>query len=119
MKNLFIEYPRCTTCKKAKKWLEDNNILFDKRDITIENPTEDELKDWILKSGLPIKRFFNTSGVLYKEMGLKDKLGNMTDEEQIKLLSTDGKLVKRPVFISGEGNVVVGFKADEWNTLKG
>lgn len=117
MKNLFIEYPRCTTCKKAKKWLQENNIEFDERNIVEEKPTKDELKNFFQKSGLPLKRFFNTSGVLYREMGLKDKLKDMSEEEQLELLATDGKLVKRPLLIN-DNTVLVGFKEDEWNKLK-
>lgn len=117
MSNLFIEYPRCTTCKKAKKWLEENNITFQQRDIVGNKPSKDELKKWYEKSGLPIKKFFNTSGVLYKEMGLKDKLSDMTEDEQLTLLSTDGKLVKRPIVVN-EDFILVGFKEDEWIKLK-
>lgn len=117
MSNLFIEYPRCTTCKKAKKWLEENNITFQQRDIVENKPSKDELKKWYEKSGLPIKKFFNTSGVLYKEMGLKDKLSDMTEDEQLTLLSTDGKLVKRPIVVN-EDFILVGFKEDEWIKLK-
>lgn len=117
MNNLFIQYPKCSTCKKAKKWLKDNNISFEERDIVEKNPTEEEIKMWYEKSGLPLKKFFNTSGVLYKEMGLKDKLKDMTEEEQIKLLATDGKLVKRPLVINEEF-ILIGFKEEEWNSLK-
>ncbi|NLM04792.1 MAG: arsenate reductase family protein [Clostridiales bacterium] len=117
MKYLFIHYPKCTTCKRAKKWLDENNIVYKERHIVEENPTFDELKEWIHGSGLPIKRFFNTSGILYREMGLKDKLITMTDEEQIKLLSTNGMLVKRPLII-GENIILVGFKTKEWEKLK-
>lgn len=113
MDYLFVEYPKCTTCKKAKKWLEDNNIDFIDRDIKEENPTAVELRNWYEKSGLDIKRFFNTSGVLYKEMGLKDKLSEMTLEEKISLLSTDGMLVKRPILI-GNNFVITGFKEEQW-----
>lgn len=114
MANLFIEYPRCTTCKKAKKWLEENKISFEQRDIVLKNPTKEELKAWYEKSGLPLKRFFNTSGVLYKEMGLKDKLKDMTEDEQLALLATDGKLVKRPIVVN-DAFILVGFKEEEWN----
>jgi len=116
MKYLFICYTKCSTCKKAKKWLEDNNIEYDERQIKENNPTEDELKEWITKSGYPIKSFFNTSGNLYKELNLKDKLKTMAEEEQIKLLSTDGMLVKRPIVV-GEDIVLVGFKEEEWEKL--
>lgn len=114
MSILFVEYPRCTTCKKAKKWLEENGKEFIDRDIKEENPSAEELKEWIKKSGLPVKKFFNTSGILYKEMELKNKLPNMSEEEQIALLATDGMLVKRPIVVDGD-NVLVGFKEIEWN----
>lgn len=110
---LFLEYPRCTTCKRAKSWLENNKIKCDIRHIAEENPTYEELKSWYEASGLPLKKFFNTSGILYKEMSLKDKLPSMTEDEQLKLLSTNGKLVKRPLIINGN-TVLVGFKEDEW-----
>ena len=111
---LFVEYPKCTTCKKAKKWLDDNKLTYTDRHIKEENPTIEELKEWHKKSGLPLKRFFNTSGNLYKELGLKDKLPTMTEEEQYELLATDGMLVKRPLVI-GEDFVLVGFKESEWS----
>ncbi|MDD7511583.1 MAG: Spx/MgsR family RNA polymerase-binding regulatory protein [Peptostreptococcaceae bacterium] len=111
---LFVEYPKCTTCKKAKKWLEDGGFQFQDRHIKEENPTYEELKAWYEKSGLPIKRFFNTSGLLYKELGLKDKLHDMTEDEMLKLLATDGMLVKRPVLV-GEDFVLTGFKEAEWS----
>lgn len=110
---LFVEYPKCTTCKKAKKWLEDHEVSFTDRHIVEENPTKEELKEWHERSGLPLKRFFNTSGMLYREQGLKDKIPTMTEEEQYELLSTDGMLVKRPVVI-GDDFVLVGFKEKEW-----
>ena len=110
---LFIEYPKCTTCKKAKAWLMENGVEFTDRHIVEENPTEEELKEWIGKSGLPLKRFFNTSGVKYRELGLKDKLNDMTEEEQTALLATDGMLVKRPLLI-GEDFVIPGFKEAAW-----
>ena len=109
----FICYPKCTTCQKAKKWLDDNNIEYELRDIKENNPTFEELCEWHKMSGLPLKKFFNTSGLLYKSMGLKDKLPNMSEEEQLKLLSTDGMLVKRP-FLINEDFVLVGFKKKEW-----
>ena len=109
----FICYPKCTTCQKAKKWLDDNKIEYRLRDIKKGNPSREELTDWYKMSGLPLKRFFNTSGLLYKSMELKDKLPTMSDEEQLKLLSTDGMLVKRPIVI-GEVFVLVGFKESEW-----
>ena len=109
----FIEYPKCTTCKKAKKWLEEQQISFQDRHIKEENPTEAELQEWIEKSGLDIKKFFNTSGMLYKELGLKDKLKEMTQEEKIKLLASDGMLVKRPIIVSNN-YILVGFKEEQW-----
>ena len=112
----FLQYPACGTCKKAKKWLEENGVAYNNRLIVEENPTEEELKVWISKSGLPIRKFFNTSGVIYKELKLKDKLPTMTEEEQIKLLASNGKLVKRPLMVSDE-LVLVGFKIDEWEKL--
>lgn len=112
--NEFICYPKCTTCQKAKKWLDDNKIEYELRDIKEENPSLEELTDWYKTSGLPLKRFFNTSGLLYKSMELKDKLPAMSEEEQLELLATDGMLVKRPIVI-GEGFVLVGFKESEWS----
>lgn len=113
MKRLFIEYPKCTTCKKAKKFLEDNNVAFEDRHIVENNPTEAELTEWIARSGLDIKKFFNTSGLKYKELGLKDMLPEMSDEEKIKLLASDGMLVKRPLIIEDD-RVLIGFKEKEW-----
>lgn len=110
---LFVCYPKCSTCKKAEKWLEAKGIDFEKRNIKTENPSAVELKEWYQKSGLPLKRFFNTSGNLYKEMKLKDRLPEMSEEEQIELLSTDGMLVKRPILVDGDA-VLVGFKEKEW-----
>ncbi len=110
---LFLEYPKCTTCKKAKKWLQDHGLNFEDRDIKEKNPTEEELKAWYERSGLPLKRFFNTSGLVYKSMQLKDRLHGMSEEEQIALLSTDGMLVKRPLIVK-ENAVLVGFKEAEW-----
>lgn len=115
---LFVEYPKCTTCKKAKKWLEENGVEFTDRHIAEENPTKEELTAWYQKSGLPLKRFFNTSGLKYKELNLKDKLPSMSEEEQLELLSTDGMLVKRPVLV-GENFVTTGFKEDTWKELLG
>ena len=109
----LICYPKCTTCQKAKKWLEANNIEYTERHIKDENPTIDELKDWHQKSGLPLKRFFNTSGKLYAQYALKDKLPHMTEEEQLALLASDGMLIKRPVLVT-EDKVLVGFKSAEW-----
>ena len=109
----FICYPKCTTCQKARKWLDDNNIEYEFRDIKLDNPTHDELTEWHKKSGLPLKRFFNTSGLLYKSLDLKNKLPAMTDDEMLALLASDGMLVKRPLVI-GENFVFVGFKETEW-----
>ena len=110
----FICYPRCTTCQKAKKWLDDNKIQYELRDIKEDNPSFEELSAWYEISGLSLKKFFNTSGLLYKSMELKDKLPAMSEEEQLKLLATDGMLVKRPLVI-GEDFVLVGFKESEWS----
>ena len=110
---LFLEYPKCSTCKKAKNWLESNGVEFEDRHIVENNPTADELKAWYEKSGFPLKKFFNTSGLKYKELGLKEKLHNMTEEEQINLLATDGMLVKRPLVI-GDDFVLIGFKEAQW-----
>lgn len=110
---LLICYPRCGTCKKAQKWLDEKGIEYDYRDIKEENPSADELKKWYEKSGLELKRFFNTSGQLYKSMALKDKLPLMSDEEKLSLLSGDGMLVKRPILIDGD-TVLVGFKESDW-----
>ena len=110
---LFLEYPPCTTCKKAKAWLKANQVAFDARHIKENNPTYEELKLWWERSGLPLKKFFNTSGLLYKSMELKTKLPTMTEEEQLQLLASDGMLVKRPLAI-GEDFVLVGFKEAQW-----
>lgn len=110
---LFLEYPKCSTCKKAKKWLDENEKIYEDRHIVEDNPTVEELKEWYKKSGLPLKRFFNTSGMKYRELQLKDKLPQMTEEEQMELLATDGMLVKRPLVI-GDDFVLVGFKEKEW-----
>jgi arsenate reductase len=112
----FICYPKCTTCQRAKKWLDDNNIEYELRDIKLDNPTLKELTEWYKKSGLPLKKFFNTSGLLYKSLDLKNKLPTMTEDEMLNLLSTDGMLVKRPIII-GADFVLVGFKEVEWNTI--
>ena len=109
----FICYSKCTTCQKAKKWLDDNKIKYEFRDIKLDNPTLDELTEWHKKSGLPLKKFFNTSGLLYKSLDLKNKLPAMNDDEMLKLLASDGMLVKRPLVI-GEDFVFVGFKENEW-----
>lgn len=112
----FICYPKCTTCQKAKKWLDDNGVEYELRDIKTDNPTLDELAEWYHKSRLPLKRFFNTSGLLYKSLDLKNKLPKMSEDEMLKLLSTDGMLVKRPLLI-GDGFVLVGFKEEEWKNI--
>ena len=113
----FICYPKCTTCQKAKKWLDDNKIEYELRDIKFNNPTLEELAKWYNKSGLPIKKFFNTSGLLYKTLDLKNKLPDMTEDDMLKLLATDGMLVKRPLLI-GDDYVLVGFKESEWDKAK-
>ena len=110
---LFVEYPKCSTCQKAKKWLLENQVEFEDRHIVEDNPSKEELKVWYEKSGLPLKRFFNTSGMKYKELKLKDKLPDMTEEEQLELLASDGMLVKRPVHV-GDNFVLTGFKEKEW-----
>ncbi len=111
---LFICYPKCSTCQKAKKWLEEHNIEYTERHIVDNNPTYDELKEWYVKSGLLLKKFFNTSGLLYKEKQLKDKIPAMSEDEQLKLLATNGMLVKRPLVVTDD-TVLVGFKEAEWN----
>lgn len=116
MKSLFIEYPKCTTCKKAKKFLKDNNVEFEERHIVEENPTKEELLQWMDMSGLEPKKFFNTSGVLYREMNLKDKVKNITKEEAVEILSTNGMLVKRPILIKGS-EVLVGFKEEAYKEI--
>lgn len=113
---LFVAYPKCSTCQKAKKWLTEHHMEFEERDIKDQNPNAGELKEWHMKSGLPLKRFFNTSGMLYKEMNLKEKLPDMSEEEQYSLLATNGMLVKRPILITDE-TVLVGFKEKEWESL--
>ena len=110
---LFIYYPKCSTCQKAKKWLDAQEISYTERHIVEENPTYEKLKKWQARSGLPIKKFFNTSGMLYKEMQLKDKLPQMSEDEQLKLLATNGMLVKRPVIVDGD-TVLTGFREKEW-----
>lgn len=109
----FICYPKCSTCQKARKWLEANHLEFTERHIVEENPSYEELKKWYAESGLPLKKFFNTSGMLYKEMQLKDKLPTMSEEEQLKLLATNGMLVKRPLIVNGN-MILIGFKEAEW-----
>lgn len=110
---LFMQYPKCTTCKKAKKWLDENNITYTERNIAQDNPSLEELKQWYEKSGLPLKKFFNTSGLVYKNMKLKDRLPAMSEEEQLKLLAADGMLVKRPLIVD-DNSVLTGFKEAEW-----
>lgn len=115
---LFLCYPKCSTCKKAKKWMEEHNLEYTERNIAEENPSYDELNEWYSASGLLLKKFFNTSGVLYKEMKLKDKLPQMSEEEQLELLASNGMLVKRPILVK-DGRVLVGFKENEWEGLLG
>ncbi|WP_296806479.1 arsenate reductase family protein [uncultured Methanobrevibacter sp.] len=110
---LFVYYPKCSTCRKAKKWLEENNLEFQEKDIVEDNPTVEELKEWYQKSDLPLKRFFNTSGMKYRELKLKDKLPEMSEDEQLELLATDGMLVKRPVIVTDDA-VLTGFRQKEW-----
>lgn len=114
---LFLQYPPCSTCQKAKKWLDENGISYTDRHIKTENPAYEELKSWYEISGLPLKKFFNTSGLLYKSLNLKEKLPQMTEEEQLRLLATDGMLVKRPLVVDGD-TVLPGFKAEQWEKLK-
>ena len=113
---LFIEYPPCSTCQKAKKWLDEQGISYEDRHIKLEKPTYEELKEWHSRSGLPLKRFFNTSGLLYKSMELKTKLPEMSEEEQLQLLASDGMMVKRPILVTEKG-VTTGFKQAEWEKL--
>ncbi len=110
---LFLQYPKCSTCRKAKAWLDLNNITYDNRHIVDDKPTYEELKNWSSKTNLPLNKFFNTCGVKYKELKLKDKLPSMTDEEKLQLLSTDGKLIKRPIIVD-ENNVLIGFNEEKW-----
>ena len=110
---LFLEYPKCSTCRKAKQWLDGHQMEYTDRNIVEDNPTYGELKEWYEKSGLPLKKFFNTSGMLYKEMGLKDQLPGMSEEKQLKLLATNGMLVKRPLVV-GDDFVLTGFREKEW-----
>ena len=112
----FICHPKCTTCQKARKWLDDNKIEYEFRDIKLDNPTLDELAEWYKKSGLPLKKFFNTSGLLYKSLDLKNKLPTMSEDEMLNLLASDGMLVKRPLVI-GDSFVIVGFKEDEYGKI--
>ncbi len=117
MKYLFVNYPKCSTCVKAKKWLEENGVEFESRHIVENNPTKEELKNWITLSGQPIKKFFNTSGILYREMNLKEKVAQNNEDELLDILSTNGMLVKRPLLI-GNNKVLIGFKEKEWEELK-
>ncbi|MGL4670905.1 MAG: arsenate reductase family protein [Cetobacterium sp.] len=117
MKYLFLNYPKCSTCVKARKWLEENEVDFDARHIVENNPTKDELKKWLELSGLPVKKFFNTSGILYREMNLKEKVAENNEDELLEILSTNGMLVKRPLVI-GDNKVLIGFKEKEWEILK-
>lgn len=110
---LVLVYRKCSTCLKALKWLEDRNVKYDERTIVDDNPTYEELKEWYERSGMPLKKFFNTSGMLYKDMGLKDKLADMPEDEQLKLLATNGMLVKRPLVV-GDDFVLTGFREKEW-----
>ena len=116
MNNIFIEYPKCSTCQKAKKWLEENNIEFEDRNIVEETPTAKELEKWVKESKQEIKKWFNTSGVKYKELNLKDKLATMNDREKIELLASDGMLIKRPLLISNKG-IFIGFKKESWEMI--
>ena len=113
---LFLQYPPCSTCQKAKKWLDSHGIAYEDRHIKEANPSYEELKAWYTASGLPLKRFFNTSGLLYKSLNLKERLPGMTEEEQLQLLATDGMLVKRPMIVK-EGLILTGFKEKEWEAL--
>ena len=116
MNILFVEYPTCSTCKKAKAWLDAHHVSYTDRHIKEEKPTQEELTLWFKRSGLPLKKFFNTSGLLYKSLNLKEKLSAMTDEEQLRLLSSDGMLVKRPILVQGD-KILTGFKEAEWEKL--
>lgn len=116
-KYLFLHYPKCTTCQNAKKWLDEDHIGYTSRHIVEQNPSVDELKEWFLRSNQPLKKFFNTSGLLYKSMQLKDKLPAMSEEEQLQILASNGMLVKRPLII-GENIILIGFKPQEWQKLK-
>ena len=111
---LFLEYPPCSTCQKAKKWLDEHHVPYSARHIKENNPSYEELKTWYAMSGLPLKKFFNTSGLVYKSLNLKDKLPTMSEEEQLQLLATDGMLVKRPLVVTEDGKVLTGFREKEW-----
>lgn len=114
---LFLEYPPCSTCQKARKWLDAHSVAYTARHIKENNPTYEELKSWYKASGLPLKKFFNTSGLVYKNLGLKDKLPTMTEEEQLQLLASDGMLVKRPLIVADNGKILTGFREKEWEVL--
>lgn len=118
MENLFIEYPKCSTCQKAKKWLDENKIEYVDRNIVTETPTKEELKKWITKSGLDVRKFFNTSGMKYRELNIKEKIKDMSEDEIYELLASDGMLIKRPLFIS-DTLILKGFKEKEWEQIKG
>ena len=118
MKNLFIEHPKCSTCQKAKKWLDENKIEYVDRNIVTETPTKEELKKWITKSGLDVRKFFNTSGMKYRELNIKEKIKDMSEDEIYELLASDGMLIKRPLFIS-DTLILKGFKEKEWEQIKG
>ncbi len=118
MKNLFIEYPKCSTCQKAKKWLDENKIEYVDRNIVTETPTKEKLKKWITKSGLDVRKFFNTSGMKYRELNIKEKIKDMSEDEIYELLASDGMLIKRPLFIS-DTLILKGFKEKEWEQIKG
>ena len=117
MKPLCVEYSKCSTCRKALNWLNENKVEYEDRDIVSENPSKEELEKWIKKSGIPINKWFNTSGLIYKELKLKDKLKNMSDAEKIDLLSKNGKLIKRPILVSDKV-ILIGFKEEEWQKIK-
>ena len=119
MNTTFIEYPKCTTCKKAKSWLTGQGVEFSARHIAEEQPTAEELRSWWQASGLPLKKFFNTCGVKYREMNLSERLKEMSEDEQLALLATDGLLVKRPILVTAEGKVIPGFKAETWESALG
>lgn len=118
MKKIFLEYPKCSTCQKAKKWLDANKIDYVDRNIVTETPTKEELKTWITKSGIDVRKFFNTSGIKYRELNIKDKLKDMSEDEIYELLASDGMLIKRPLFISTK-IILKGFKEKEWEQIKG
>ena len=118
MKNLFIEYPKCSTCQKAKKWLDENNIEYIDRNIITETPSIEELKEWIKRSGIDVKKFFNTSGIKYRELNIKEKIKEMSEDEIYKLLASDGMLIKRLLFISDK-KILKGFKEKDWEEIKG